>query len=415
MSPGDRRLLPFRRRHAPRLSDVEEFSRFVRQLAYERAAASSGRIDDLLAATPVERWSELVEHPELRTYGALEFLSHIFAGMLPRDPRRALVLAQLGVSLAENLPANAYPASTFVQAKLYAWKDLGTVLRILSRNQESIDALLTAEAAILQYYDHGAGAGALTHDLAIIHFCLAVTYQEVARFTESRELLTNCKAVFREHGDDQRYVLCVFAEGVLLQRHRNYREAREIYLLVLATNKTIDTESRAALHHTIGLCCIELGDFAEADDNFAEAIALYQQVGKRIGIMTAELGRGRLLLRQGSHAAAIDHLRAVRRDFLRNSMPEEAGLAGLEIVEALLNLGRTSAAETLARKIVREFTVAHLSARAITALGYLSEAIAANDAPAALATEVREYIVSLRTTPERDFRVGTGATVSGPG
>ena len=126
-------------------------------------------------------------------------------------------------------------------------------------------------------------------------------------------------------------------------------------------------------------------------------------MGKPIEIMTIELGRGRLLIRQGRYTLAIEHLRAVRRDFLRNSMSEEAGIAGLEIVEALLTLGRTSEAETLARKIVREFIAAHLNARAITALGYLSEAITAHTAPATLVTEVREYIVSLRTTPERDF------------
>jgi hypothetical protein len=53
-------------------------------------------------------------------------------------------------------------------------------------------------------------------------------------------------------------------------------------------------------------------------------------------------------------------------------MSEEAGIAGLEIVEALLRLRRTSEAETLARKLVQEFAAAHLNARAITALGYLS-------------------------------------------
>ena len=402
MLPGDKRLLLFPVRRGPSPEQREEFARFARLLAQERAAAAGGKIERLLDSTAVEQWPELVEHPDLRTYGAIEYLGRMFADLLHRDPQRAYVLAQLGVSLSENLPHGIYAPSTITQSRIYAWKDLGTVLRILSRPRESIEALLTAEAILLQRYG-GAGAGALAHDLAIIHFSLAVTYQEVERFTESRDLLTGCKAVFREHGDDLRYVLCVFAEGVLLHRLRNFREARETYLLLLASTKNIETESLAALHHTIGLCCIELGDFAEAEANLAEAIALNRQMGKPIEIMKIELGRGRLLIRQGRHTLAIEHLRAVRRDFLRNSMSEEAGIAGLEIVEALLTLGRTSEAETLARKIVREFIAAHLNARAITALGYLSEAITAHTAPAALVTEVREYIVSLRTTPERDF------------
>lgn len=69
----------------------------------------------------------------------------------------------------------------------------------------------------------------------------------------------------------------------------------------------------------------------------------------------------------------------------------------------MLVLGRTSAAEMLARKIFGEFTTAGLNGRAIGALGYLTEAITAKRASATLVTEVREYIVSLRTSPERDF------------
>jgi hypothetical protein len=57
----------------------------------------------------------------------------------------------------------------------------------------------------------------------------------------------------------------------------------------------------------------------------------------------------------------------------------------------------------LARRIVSEFSSAEMNKRAIQALGYLTEAIASNTASATLVIDVREYIVSLRTSPERDF------------
>jgi tetratricopeptide (TPR) repeat protein len=367
----------------------------------------SGRIDQLLQNTPPEHWPELVESPELRTYGAIEYLGRMFADMVARDARRALVLAELGISLSENLPETLYAPSTIVQAKIYAWKDLGTVLRFLCRPQQSVEALLTAESHIFRHYGADVGAGVLTHDLAIIHFSLAVTYQELGRFTESRELLRSCKAIFREHVDDNRFILCVFAEGIMLQRLRNYREAREIYLLLLSSQRHIEIESLAALHQAIGYCCTELEDFPEAEANLDEAVALNRTMGKPVEVLKIELGRGRLFIRRGDYALAIDHLRPIRREFLRSSMPEEAGIAGLEIVEALLSLGNTAHAETLARKLVQEFTTAKLNTRAVTALGYLTEAIAAKTAKAPLVTQVREYIVSLRTAPERDFEART--------
>ena len=63
-----------------------------------------------------------------------------------------------------------------------------------------------------------------------------------------------------------------------------------------------------------------------------------------------------------------------------------------------------ASAERLARTIIGEFSVAGLSKRAVTALGYLSEAITAKKAKSALASEVREYILSLRIHPEPEFK-----------
>lgn len=69
----------------------------------------------------------------------------------------------------------------------------------------------------------------------------------------------------------------------------------------------------------------------------------------------------------------------------------------------MLGLGEYADAEVLAKTIISEFTAASLNTRAITALGYLTEAIAAYTAKPKMATTVREYVLSLRTSPEREF------------
>jgi tetratricopeptide (TPR) repeat protein len=375
MSGRDKPPIPFRRRPSP--THRQEFARMMRKLADERAAAASGTIEKILETTPVDQWSELVEHPDLRTYGALERLGRIFVDTLATAPQRAHVLALLGVSLTENLSSAAYAPETIAQAKAYAWKDLGTALRFLGRPQESIDALLTAEAALTQ--PHG-GAGSLTHDRAIVRFSLAVTYQEADRFQESRALLAECKEVFREHGDDRRYTLSVFAEGVLLQRLQHYREAREIYLLLLASTTTIEKDSLAAVHRVIGLCSIELADFREAETHLRRSIALNDALGQRLEALKGKAALGRLFIRRGDAGRAVLHLRPVRHEFLRNGLTEEAGICGLEVVEGLLQLEHPSQAETLARTIVSEFTAAKLNKQALLALDHLAEAIAARKA-----------------------------------
>ncbi|HYC93399.1 MAG TPA: tetratricopeptide repeat protein [Thermoanaerobaculia bacterium] len=212
------------------------------------------------------------------------------------------------------------------------------------------------------------------HDRAMVRFDLAITLQELGQYTESMEYLEESKEVFRGHGDTKRLVHCGIFEGVLLQRLKQFREARETCLILLSSTRNIEPESLAALHQAIGFCSIELGDFKTAEANLETALALNRQLGKPVEVMKVELGRGKLLTRRGQHQQAIDHLRSVRRQFLAAGMSEEAGLCGLEIVEAMLALGKAPQAENLARRIIDEFTKAGLSTRAITAVGYLTEA-----------------------------------------
>lgn len=189
----------------------------------------------------------------------------------------------------------------------------------------------------------------------------------------------------------------------MLQRLRRYREAREIYLLLFTATKEIDTETRAALHRVIGMCSLELGDFREAELNLRQSIADYQILGQRLEVIKGQRCLGVLFIRRGEVDRGVQYLRPIRREFISSGLAEEAGLCGLDIVEGLLLLRRASTAETLARRIIGEFMAAELNTRAIGALGYLTEALAANRASATLVTEVREYIISLRTYPERDF------------
>ena len=387
----------FRFRPPPPPDKDEQMARAIRLLTEERSVAANGKIELLLQTTPLERFPELVEHPLLRTYGAFERLGRIFAQTVHSDPARAHAMAELGISIAENLSTVLYPPATLGQARGYAWKDLGVGLRIQGRNQESLEALETAARALQ--------IPSLRHDLAIIHFSTAVTLQELERYAESRALLAECKEVFLFFSDETRAIRCGFAEGILVQRLKSFREAREIYLLILSSARTPDTETLAALHRAIGICSIELGDFREAESNLLRATSLSEQLGQRLEAVKAQAAIGMLLLRRGEADKAIVHLRPIRREFLRHGLTEEAGICGLEIVQGMLELGRASTAQTLARTIIGEFTKAKLNQRAISALGYLTESIAAMRATTAMVAQVREYIVSLRTSPERDFTI----------
>lgn len=374
---------------------VVQFAETARRMAAERAMAAN-TVEPLLKHTPIHEWSDLRIHPDLLNAGALECLSRIITSAQTRDLSYALRVAELAVDLAGALPENAYPGIICTQLRAHAWKDLGKSLRLLARYGEAEKAFLVAETEVSKF-------GALAHDLAVVQLNQAVLLQETSRYDESRLLLGKCKPVFREHGDTDTFVQATLIEAVLLQRLRRYREAREAHLLLLASIRDLSKDNLAALHLAIGYCSTELGEYAEADANLQHALSIYRSLGQSTNALKAQLGQGKLLLKRGDFANAITYLRSVRRDFLRNALIEEAGLCGLDIVEALLVLKRAGEAEQLSRKIVHEFSRIALNRRVLTALSYLSEAIAAKRASASMAHEVHEYILSLRETPEREF------------
>jgi tetratricopeptide (TPR) repeat protein len=373
---------------------LAQFNAIAAGLRIERDAASK-TVERLLRDTPRESWPSLAEHPELRTAGALERLATLLATHIDRDARYALSVAKLAATVAEQLPDNSYPSVVIAQLRAHALKDLGNVLRTLARHDEAIEALAHAENLLRPF-------AILAHDLALVRLHLASTYQEVHRFTEAFALIRESKQVFSDHGDSRMVLIAGITEGALLQRLAKYREARETYLLLLVSGP--DPETAAALRNNIGLCSIELGDFAEAESNLAESARLYMnELGLPVHALRAQAGYGRLLMRMGNVERAITHLKPIRRAFLGQGLSEEAGICALEIIEGFLTRNKPEDAERLARMVIQEFTRAKLNKRAIIALGYLSRAIAAKKATVPLVQNVRDYILSLRTNPEREF------------
>jgi hypothetical protein len=75
-----------------------------------------------------------------------------------------------------------------------------------------------------------------------------------------------------------------------------YREAREIYLLLLHSGSPIEPSALAALHRAVGLTCIELGDFAAAEKNILRSIELNRKLAQPMEVI-----RDQVRIRPPSH------------------------------------------------------------------------------------------------------------------
>lgn len=397
MSRENEKLVPFDRgRRPPDPARVAEFAATARKLQQERESAAM-TVARLLEETPYSEWATLAGREELRNSGALEKLGLEGITRLHRNPLEALAIADLTTRIADALPDDAYPAIVMAQLRANTWKDRGQALWYLARYRESLAALDRAEQILEPF-------GTLAHDRAIVRLIRASALQDVQRFDDAFSLLAECKTIFEDHGDQRRHLICGIAEGAVLHHMQRYREARAVYQDLLQSAESLaDTNAVADLHNNIGHSSVELGEFDTAEAHLTRAIQMYAQLGLPVRAATVELSRGRMMVRRGFLHDGMQHLAKTRDRFLGHGLVEEAGLCGLDIVEALLTSNMAAEAEQLARRIINEFTAAQLNTRAITALGYLSEVIAARRASAATAANVRQYIYSLRKEPDRAF------------
>jgi tetratricopeptide (TPR) repeat protein len=382
------KVVPFARsRRVPDPARVAEFAAMARRLQREREE-SADVVTRVLRETPREEWQRLAARPDLLSSGVLDRLATL-ADELERDPQEGLAISELATAIADALPLDSYPRIVVAQLRAHAWKDRARALCYLARYDEAISALEHAEAALEP-------VGTLAHDQAIIDFVRSIVLQHLRQFDDAAALLQKCRKVFSDHGDEGMYRKCTVATGNLLVRRGDYRAARELLTTLL---RDADPDSIARARFALGWCAIHLGMPEEALEHFRDA----QRRSENVEAVRASYGAGSALLHLGRLDEALEQLAFARKVFLSHSFIEEAGLSALEMVEVYMLRDEVDAARTLAATIVREFTAAGLNRRALTALAYLNDAMAASNATPETVRNVHAYITELRHDPTAEL------------
>jgi len=328
--------------------------------------------------------------PELRNNAALEKMSGEVRKRLHRKPREALAIANLSASIAESLPPSQYPPVVLAQLRANAWKDRASTLRYLGRYEEAIEAAERGEESLSSF----AGLG---HDRAIVRLVKGMALAQLERFDEAHAVLSECRSVFRDHGDIKRYVQAGLAEANTL--YRATRHAQSASLLQDLLGDAVDAgdlESQARIHNNLGFCAIHLADYAKANIHFSEAVAKFTDLGFTAEVPRTERGAGLVLIARGQITTGLARLRQARRAFSEYGMIEEAGLCALSIAAVLIERRDYTEARLLTRTVADEFTAAGLDERAITAVNELCDAIDVDNATADTVRTVHAFVEKLR-------------------
>jgi tetratricopeptide (TPR) repeat protein len=364
----------------------DEISALAGELARDEERAAQ-RLARLIGSPIMFRRANVAARPDMHNAGAVRFLCVQSRELREKQPMHALALADAAVALCEQLPGDRYPATLMAELRGGAWLERANVLRYLGRFAEALDALDVAENAY-------ARTPVATFSLALVQYLRSVIFFKTERLDEATRLARRAARVFRQFGEDERFIHAKIVEaGVLFMRNR-HGEALELFASLVAPAKEIgDAATTARLYANIGNCYLGLQRLSEASGYFAQALSLYEALGLETEKIRARWSLGRLLLAAGESAEGVNRLREARREFEALGLTCDAAQVTLDLVEALLATGgNLSEVSQLCAGLVESFAAKGMTGGALTALGYLREAVASGNASAGLVNNVRAQL-----------------------
>jgi tetratricopeptide (TPR) repeat protein len=371
------------------LEGRDAYLRTIAQLTSERAAAKP-LIESILTSGK-DLWEiDIPDH--WRNAGFVQELTAVAAATLETNPHNSLSLAQLALALATAITTDAYPTPVQAQLEGNAWKEIGTAHRYLSQYDASLRAYDAAKRAYSTANVH-------EHDDAIIDFGRVVVLVDLNRCAEATDILKRIEPVFESFADKKRLLKVKALRGYVCTRQHRWEEARAFFESALADLSDEDLLTRSMLYANIGAASTHLCDYGNAVLMLHEARQLKQVLGMPVEVNRCDWNLARVLLQTGEFAKALPMLRQAREFFLEKQMPEDAGLAGLDLADATIALGRLEEARSLVGAVLSEFTAANLNDHALTALAYLRDVLPTTSQPSNAVRHVRRYLDQLQSEP----------------
>jgi tetratricopeptide (TPR) repeat protein len=370
-----------------------EIRAIVERIEAERSRARP--VVERLVTTIAQQWDAEIPY-EWRNVGFVQELNDVFPTILQQNPGTAHELAQYAVAVATTIPPDRYPSMILTGVTATAWRRIAQAHHYRSNYAAALKALDVADKYLWTEVS-------LVEERATANFVRAMIYADLLRFDEAEILLSESEEVFDDLGNLRLYGHCLFLRAMIAFRQHRLVAAADLYdEATIVLREADDLPQLASALHGLGVVRHELGEATSAANALQDALSIYSDLG-----FTAEIARtkgvlGRISLSLGRYAAARTLLIEARGVFLVLHMPEEAGLAGLELVETFIALREEFRALAVVEEVIAEFQRANLNGRAATALAYLRDMVSSRRAPEA-ARHVRKYVEALREEPQRLF------------
>ena len=348
---------------------------------------------------PRETWMpRLRAHPEWRTAGVVRKLVGDAFSALTKLPADGLAMTALAVEIADHLADDAYPADTVARARGHAWREHAYNLFYVGDFKQSLAACDHADAALSRCVVD-------EYDRARVGVVRALSLRPLDRIVEGMSLADDAVYVFTKYHDQDRLASAAITAALMHFKVSDYRAALDILQPAARVATSVSPHTRAMIENNIAYSYRFLGDSEASIHHYQVCSAILEEIGSVTEAIRVRWNVANLLVLVGRVTDGLRELMTVRSEFDRLGMASETCVCALEIVELLLLENRIDEAESLCRETCSQLESSGLgtTSRAMTALGFLTEAMKSRGATATLVRHVRDYVRRLPEEPNLLF------------
>jgi tetratricopeptide (TPR) repeat protein len=371
--------------------ETPEAIRALADLLVREDAEADDLLVSLLGSPASFRRANITARPLMLTAGVVRRLCEETRHLRERQPMHALVVADAAIAIADQLPPGRYPAVLLDELRGGAWLERANVLRYLGRHVEALDATDIASRAF-------ARTPVAVFSIALVDYLRGVIYVETQRHDEALRLVRRSARIFRQFGENERFVHARMVEAAVLYDRSSYREARDLFLSLIKIAKDLGAAATLArLYSNVADCQLRLHELESAEMYFARALSLYEALGLHTERIRTRWSIGSLRIAAGDLPDGLRRLREARRELDELGVRSDAALVTLDLAEALLAGGDPEGAREaadLCASMVESFAAVGMTGHALTALAYLREALESGKATLGLIRHVRAYLES---------------------
>jgi tetratricopeptide (TPR) repeat protein len=351
----------------------------------------------------------LFDSPAKAAYTNLQLQSRFLSGGVVRrlttrahevcesEPLDALTFAEAAIAVADALPDKTYPARAMYELRGTAWKEAANAQMLLGRFPEALESLMRAERAYQKLTSSGLG-------LSIVALVRAGVFYQQQRLDEAAKMAERAEHGFAHLGDDERRMTALYLRAGIKYEAFDIGNAASLFRQLLAYGENANSPmwiGRAS--YALGDCEAARRNLGEASLYYQKALAILRETGPATDRVRTEWGIARVLLYAGKSTEAIRRLRDVVAEFETRGMVTDAALAGLDVADGLLTLGKMQQIVELATRLFRVFTDAGMLTGALTAIAFIKEAAAVGILTAGDLDAVRSFLRRAERQPDLLF------------